>query len=137
MTTATDEHRPARAAAAAVDATTYSIILALSFSHFLNDMMQSLVPSLYPMLKDAYGLSFTEIGLITLTMQIVSSFLQPLVGSISDRRPQPYALPVGMGVTLSGLLMLAHANSFPLLLLAAAMVGSGSAVFHPEASRVA
>jgi len=135
MTTATDEHRPARAAA--VEATTYSIILALSFSHFLNDMIQSLVPSLYPMLKDAYGLSFTEIGLITLTMQLTSSFLQPLVGSISDRRPKPYALPVGMGVTLTGLLLLAHANSFHFLMLAAAMVGAGSAVFHPEASRVA
>jgi FSR family fosmidomycin resistance protein-like MFS transporter len=134
-TTVSEEPRIARRAAA--DATTYSIILALSFSHFLNDMIQSLVPSLYPMLKGAYGLSFAQIGLITLTMQVTSSFLQPLVGSVSDRRPQPYSLPVGMGVTLTGLLLLAHANSFPLLLLAASMVGAGSAVFHPEASRVA
>ena len=115
----------------------FSIIMALSFSHFLNDMMQSLVPALYPMLKGSYGLSFAQIGLITLTMQITSSLLQPAVGLSTDRRPQPYSLAVGMGVTLVGLLMLAHAGSYVLLLIAAAMVGMGSAVFHPEASRVA
>jgi FSR family fosmidomycin resistance protein-like MFS transporter len=115
----------------------FSVLLALSFSHFLNDMMQSLVPALYPMLKGAYGLSFAQVGLITLIMQLTSSLLQPAVGLISDHRPQPYSLAVGMGATLVGLLLLASAHSYPMLILAAAMVGSGSAVFHPEASRVA
>jgi FSR family fosmidomycin resistance protein-like MFS transporter len=115
----------------------FSVLLALSFSHFLNDMMQSLVPALYPMLKGAYGLSFAQVGLITLIMQLTSSLLQPAVGLISDHRPQPYSLAVGMGATLVGLLLLASAYSYPMLILAAAMVGSGSAVFHPEASRVA
>src|SRR5882672_10566512 len=119
------------------DVTTFSIILALSFSHFLNDMMQSLVPAIYPMLKGSYGLSFAQIGLITLTMQVVSSVLQPAIGLFADHRPQPYSLAVGMGVTLIGLLVLANAGSYPVLLLAATMVGAGSAVFHPEASRVA
>src|SRR5215472_18008112 len=115
----------------------FSIILALSFSHFLNDTMQSLVPALYPMLKDSYGLSFAQIGLITLTMQVTSSLLQPMVGLFADYRPQPYSLAVGMGATFIGLLLLAHADSFLVLLPAAALVGTGSAVFHPEASRVA
>src|SRR5712691_10795937 len=118
------------------DVTTFSIILALSFSHFLNDMIQSLVPALYPMLKGSYGLSFAQIGLITLTMQVASSVLQPAIGLFADHRPQPYSLAVGMGITLVGLLLLAGAGSYPLL-LAATMVGAGSAVFHPEASRVA
>src|SRR5271169_5775577 len=120
-----------------VQGATFSIIMALSFSHFLNDMMQSLVPALYPMLKGSYGLSFAQIGLITLTMQVTSSLLQPAVGLSTDRRPQPYSLAIGMGVTLVGLLVLAHAGSYVMLLLAAMMVGIGSAVFHPEASRVA
>jgi MFS transporter, FSR family, fosmidomycin resistance protein len=115
----------------------FSVILALSFSHFLNDMMQSLVPALYPMLKSGYGLSFAQIGLITLIMQLTSSLLQPAVGLVSDHRPQPYSLAVGMCATLVGLLLLANAGSYPMLILAAALVGSGSAVFHPEASRVA
>src|SRR5712672_3254221 len=115
----------------------FSIIMALSFSHFLNDMMQSLVPALYPMLKGAYGLSFAQIGLITLVTQVTSSLLQPAVGLFADHRPQPYSLAVGMGVTLIGLLLLANAGSYPVLLAAATLVGAGSAVFHPEASRVA
>jgi MFS transporter, FSR family, fosmidomycin resistance protein len=115
----------------------FSVILALSFSHFLNDMMQSLVPALYPMLKSGYGLSFAQIGLITLIMQLTSSLLQPAVGLVSDHRPQPYSLAVGMGATLVGLLLLANAASYTMLILAAALVGSGSAVFHPEASRIA
>jgi MFS transporter, FSR family, fosmidomycin resistance protein len=119
------------------DVTTFSIILALSFSHLLNDMMQSLVPALYPMLKGSYGLSFAQIGLITLTMQVASSVLQPAIGFFADQRPQPYSLAVGMGITLVGLLLLAGAGSYPLLLVAATLVGAGSAVFHPEASRVA
>jgi MFS transporter, FSR family, fosmidomycin resistance protein len=119
------------------EGTAFSVIVALSFSHFLNDMMQSLVPALYPMLKGTYGLSFAQIGLITLIMQLTSSLLQPAVGLISDHRPQPYSLAVGMGATLLGLLLLASAGSYPMLIVAAALVGSGSAVFHPEASRIA
>jgi FSR family fosmidomycin resistance protein-like MFS transporter len=119
------------------EATIFSIILSLSFSHFLNDTMQSLVPALYPMLKDTYSLSFAQIGLITLVMQVTSSLLQPIVGLVADWRPQPYSLAAGMGSTFAGLLMLANASDFHLLLVAAAMVGVGSAVFHPEASRVA
>jgi MFS transporter, FSR family, fosmidomycin resistance protein len=115
----------------------FSVIMALSFSHFLNDMMQSLVPALYPMWKSAYGLSFAQIGLISLVTQVTSSLLQPAVGLISDHRPQPYSLAIGMGATFIGLLLLAGAGSYAMLVLAAALVGIGSAVFHPEASRVA
>ena len=115
----------------------FSIIVALSFSHFLNDMMQSLLPALYPMFKARYGLSFAQVGLITLTSTATSSLLQPAVGLWTDRRPQPYALSVGMGATLVGLFMLAAAGSYPVLMAAAALTGIGSAVFHPEASRVA
>jgi FSR family fosmidomycin resistance protein-like MFS transporter len=118
-------------------AAAFPIITALSFSHFLNDMMQSLVPALYPMLKGSYDLSFAQIGMIALTMQATSSLLQPAVGLSTDRRPQPYSLAIGMAVTLLGLLLLAHAAGYQSLLLAAAMVGIGSAVFHPEASRLA
>ena len=119
------------------ETTAFSIILALSFSHFLNDMMQSLLPALYPMLKGAYGLNFAQIGMITLTSQLISSVLQPAVGMFADRRPQPYSLAIGMGATLVGLILLAGAGSYPMLVFAAALVGVGSAVFHPEASRVA
>src|SRR6266446_9693194 len=115
----------------------FSIIMALSFSHFLNDTMQSLVPALYPMLKGAYGLSFAQIGLITLVTQVTSSLLQPAVGLFADHRPQPYSLAIGMGATLVGLILLASAGSYTMLVVAAALVGVGSAVFHPEASRVA
>jgi MFS transporter, FSR family, fosmidomycin resistance protein len=120
-----------------VEATAFSIILALSFSHFLNDTIQSLVPAIYPMLKGTYGLSFMQVGVITLTMQVTSSIMQPAVGYFADNRPHPYSLPIGMGATLIGLLLLAHADSYLLLILAAMLVGSGSAVFHPEASRIA
>jgi MFS transporter, FSR family, fosmidomycin resistance protein len=115
----------------------FSVIMALSFSHFLNDMMQSLVPALYPMWKGEYGLSFAQIGLISLVTQVTSSLLQPAVGLFSDHRPQPYSLAAGMGATLIGLLLLASAGSYSVLISAAALVGVGSAVFHPEASRVA
>ena len=121
----------------AAESAAFSIVLALGFSHFLNDTIQSLVPSLYPMLKQSYGLSFTQIGLITLTQQVTSSLLQPAVGLFADRRPQPYSLAVGMGVTLIGLLLLASSDGYLPLLLASMFVGAGSAVFHPEASRVA
>ena len=128
--TATERSRVAEGAA-------FSIVLALGFSHFLNDTIQSLVPSLYPMIKANYGLSFAQIGIITLTQQIISSMMQPCVGLVADHRPQPYSLAVGMCATLVGLLLLADAHEYWVLLLAAALIGAGSAVFHPEASRVA
>ncbi|HET7300575.1 MAG TPA: MFS transporter, partial [Oleiagrimonas sp.] len=110
---------------------------AISFSHMLNDMMQSLILAIYPLLKSGFDLSFVQIGLITLTFQCTASLLQPLVGHIADRRPLPYSLPVGMCSTLCGLLLLAWAPAYPFLLLAAALVGAGSSVFHPESARVA
>lgn len=122
---------------ASANRTTFAVILSLSFCHLLNDMMQSLVPALYPILKDSHGLSFSQIGLITLAFQFTASMLQPVVGLYTDRRPQPYSLTVGMGFTLSGLLLMSQADTYPLILLAAAMIGMGSSVFHPEASRVA
>jgi FSR family fosmidomycin resistance protein-like MFS transporter len=120
-----------------VHKTAMSILLAISFSHLLNDMMQSLLPSMYPMLKSAYGLTFVQIGLLTFTYQVTASLLQPLIGAFTDRKPKPYSLAVGMGFTLCGLLLLASAHFFALLLVAAALVGTGSSVFHPESSRVA
>ena len=117
--------------------TDYTILGAISFSHLLNDMIQSLILAIYPLLKSGFHLSFTQVGLITLTYQITASLLQPLVGWVTDRKPMPYSLPVGMGFTLCGLLLLATAPNFAVLLLAAALVGTGSSVFHPESSRVA
>ena len=117
--------------------TTVSILAAISFCHLLNDMMQSLLPALYPMLKGSYELSFGQIGLLTFTYQITASLLQPVVGMFTDRSPKPYSLSMGMGFTLVGLLLLAFAGNYLLLLLAAALVGTGSSVFHPESSRVA
>ena len=114
-----------------------SILLAISFSHLLNDMMQSLLPAMYPMLKSSYRLSFVQIGLLTFTYQVTASLLQPIIGAFTDRKPKPYSLAVGMGFSLCGLLLLAMAHSFGLLLVAAALVGTGSSVFHPESSRVA
>jgi MFS transporter, FSR family, fosmidomycin resistance protein len=122
---------------AAVSRTVYSVLGAISFSHLLNDMIQSLILAIYPMLKQNFSLSFAQIGLITLTYQITASLLQPLVGLYTDKRPQPYSLPVGMGFTLSGLILMSIAPSFGVLLVAAALVGCGSSVFHPESSRVA
>ena len=121
----------------AVKKTAFSILAAISVSHLLNDMIQSLILAIYPLLQNEFSLSFTQIGLITLTYQITASLLQPLIGSYTDKHPQPYSLPIGMGFTLSGLLLLAVAQSFPVVLLAAALVGTGSSVFHPESSRVA
>ncbi|RQH01564.1 MFS transporter [Paraburkholderia dinghuensis] len=117
--------------------TVYPVLGAISFSHMLNDMIQSLILAIYPMLKDNFALSFTQIGLITLTYQITASLLQPLIGMYTDKRPMPYSLPVGMGFTLCGLLLMSVAPSFAVLLCAAALVGCGSSVFHPESSRVA
>jgi FSR family fosmidomycin resistance protein-like MFS transporter len=117
--------------------TMFRVLAAVSFCHVLNDMMQSLLPSIYPILKSSFHLNFTEIGFITLTFQITASLLQPVIGHYTDRKPMPYSLPIGMIFTLVGLLLLAIAPTFPLLLLAAALIGMGSAVFHPESSRVA
>ncbi|WP_114814758.1 MFS transporter [Paraburkholderia kururiensis] len=132
---------PASTTAASLPAkaqrTVYSVLGAISFSHLLNDMIQSLILAIYPMLKANFALSFTQIGLITLTYQITASMLQPLVGIYTDRRPQPWSLPIGMGFTLSGLLLMSVAPNFGVLLVAAALVGCGSSVFHPESSRVA
>lgn len=113
------------------------ILLAISLSHLLNDLVQSLIPAVYPLLKDSYALNFTQIGLITLTFQAVASLLQPVVGLYTDRNPMPFSLPIGMSFSLIGLVMLSIAPSFGVILLAAALVGLGSAVFHPESSRVA
>ncbi|WP_306600652.1 MFS transporter [Geothrix sp. 21YS21S-2] len=113
------------------------VVMAISFCHFLNDMMQSLIPAMYPILKSSFQLSFSQVGLIALTGQLTASLLQPVVGLVTDRRPQPFSLPVGMGFTLGGLLLLARAPSFGLILVAVALMGMGSAVLHPESSRVA
>jgi len=113
------------------------VLVALSLSHLLNDMIQSLIAAVYPILKDSYALTFTQIGLITLAFQLTASLLQPLVGIFTDRRPQPYSLIAGMGFTLLGLLLLSVADSFTSILVAAALVGVGSSIFHPEASRMA
>ncbi|MDM0024509.1 MFS transporter [Variovorax saccharolyticus] len=115
----------------------YGVLGAISASHLINDMMQSLILAMYPVLKGDFQLSFGQIGLITLTYQLTASLFQPLVGLYTDRKPMPYSLPVGMGFTLAGLVLLAFAPSFAVLLLAAALVGTGSSIFHPESSRVA
>lgn len=121
----------------AQEKTLFAILFAISFCHLLNDTMQSLIPAIYPILKSSFHLDFGQIGLITLTYQLTASLLQPLVGSYTDRKPHPYSLPIGMTFTLIGLIFLALAPSFGMLLLAAALVGMGSSVFHPESSRVA
>ncbi|HEY1646527.1 MAG TPA: MFS transporter [Terracidiphilus sp.] len=114
-----------------------NILAAVSLCHLLNDMIQSLLPSIYPILKISFHLNFGQIGMITLVYQIVASLLQPFIGLYTDRRPMPYALAVGMCCTLAGTLLLAAASTFNLLLVAAAVVGTGSAIFHPESSRIA
>ena len=120
-----------------VEKTVMTVLLAISFSHLLNDTIQSLIPSIYPVVKDSFHLNFTQVGLITLTFQMTASILQPGVGAFTDRKPQPYSLAVGMCFTLLGLVLLSFAGSFPVLLLSVGLVGVGSSVFHPEASRVA
>jgi FSR family fosmidomycin resistance protein-like MFS transporter len=117
--------------------TAVAVLAAISFCHLLNDLLQGLIPAVYPILKTQFALSFGQIGLITLTYQIVASLLQPMVGHYTDRHPLPYSLPVGMGFTFVGMVLLGTVTTFPLLLLAASLVGVGSAVFHPESSRVA
>ena len=116
---------------------TLSVLLMVSMGHLLNDMFQAVIPAIYPMIKETLGLSFMQIGAITLTNQITSSLLQPMVGYLSDKHPRPYGLVVGMCFTLTGLLLLSFANSFPLVLLSVAFVGVGSSVLHPESSKIA
>jgi len=113
------------------------VLFALSATHLLNDMIQSLIPAIYPIIKTAYALDFGQIGLITLTFQITASLLQPVVGAYTDKNPMPYSMVVGMGCTLTGLIGLAYAGSYALLLISAACVGLGSSIFHPEATRMA
>ncbi|WP_417124874.1 MFS transporter [Prevotella pectinovora] len=117
--------------------TAYAILIIISISHFLNDMIQSVVPSIYPMIKEDFSLSFAQIGLITFVFQLASSILQPFTGLYADRHPRPYALSLGMCFTLAGLLLLAFAGNFWMIILAVSVIGFGSTVFHPEASRVA
>jgi FSR family fosmidomycin resistance protein-like MFS transporter len=113
------------------------ILVAIGASHMINDSLQALLPSIYPVLKDSFGLTFTQIGIITLTYQLTASILQPLVGRYTDRHPKPYSLAFGMAVTLAGIAFLSFAASYPMILFSSALVGMGSAIFHPEASRVA
>ena len=131
----TDTAISARSSSA--DGTVMAILLAVSFSHFLNDVMQSLISSLYPMLKNDYKLDFWQIGLLTTTFQVTASLLQPVIGMYTDKKPLPFSLPIGMCLTLIGLLTLAFAHSYEMLLVGSAFVGLGSAIFHPESSRVA
>jgi FSR family fosmidomycin resistance protein-like MFS transporter len=121
----------------AVGGTVFGVLAAISFSHLLNDMMQSVVPAIYPMLKQSYHLDFGQIGVISLAFQITASLFQPLVGMYTDRRPLPFSLPIGMASTMLGLILLSVASSYGALLAAAALVGLGSSVFHPESARVA
>src|SRR3954471_21915338 len=122
---------------AAVAGPAYVVLAGISFSHFLNDTMQSLIASVYPILKESYSLDYTQIGLITLAFQFTASLLQPVVGYITDRKAQPFSLALGMGFTFFGLLLLSVAARYPVILIAASLVGLGSAVFHPESARIA
>ncbi len=129
---------PADATPAPADpSTAFKVLGAISVAHLMNDMIQSILLAIYPMLKDSFSLSFAQIGMITLVYQLAASLLQPFIGLYTDRHPKPYSLPVGMGFTLVGLLILSVAPSFGWLLVAAVLVGTGSSVFHPESSRVA
>lgn len=117
--------------------TVYPILFMVCITHLLNDMMQSVIPAVYPLLKDKFGFTFAQIGIITLVFQMTSSLLQPFAGWLADRHPRPYSLTVGMCFTLAGLLALAFANGFVPILVAVGLIGCGSSVFHPESSRVA
>src|ERR1044072_2216552 len=129
---------PAMADAKALTQTTvYSILFTISFPHLLNDMLQSVIPAIYPLMKDSFHLSFTEIGLITFTFQLTVSLLQPFVGHYTDKITKPYSLAIGMGFTLAGLISLSLATNFIAILISVSLIGMGSSVFHPESSRVA
>ncbi len=117
--------------------TAMPVLIALSATHLLNDTIQSLIPAIYPIIKQSYQLDFVQIGLITLTFQVSASLLQPIVGFVTDRHPMPYSMVAGMACSLIGLIALAYAGSYALLLLASACVGLGSSIFHPEATRTA
>ncbi|MFA5575111.1 MAG: MFS transporter [Brumimicrobium sp.] len=117
--------------------TVYSVLFALSAAHFLNDSIQTVIPSIYPLLQENYALSFTQIGFITLSFQMTASILQPMVGAYTDKHPQPFSLAIGMGFSLVGLISLAFATSFYSVLIAVSFVGMGSSIFHPESSRMA
>ncbi|KLT67371.1 MFS transporter [Pedobacter sp. BMA] len=120
-----------------IEKTVFPILFALSFSHLLNDTIQSLIPAIYPIIKTSYHLTFSQIGLITLTFQMAASLLQPFVGLYTDKKPQPYSLAIGMGFTLTGLITLSQSQNFYTILMSVALIGIGSSVFHPEASRMA
>src|ERR1700676_3961532 len=124
-------------AAAQAMRTHFNVLGAISFSHFVNDMMQSLIVAIYPLLKGEFQLNFAQIGVITLTYQICASILQPVIGVYTDKHPKPYSLSVGMGFTLIGMVTLAFAPNYASVLAAAALIGAGSAIFHPESSRIA
>jgi FSR family fosmidomycin resistance protein-like MFS transporter len=128
---------PAPAGLGAGDRTVVGILLALCAGHMINDTLQSLLPAIYPLLKTAFGLTFTQVGLITFTFQLTASVLQPLVGRFTDRHPKPYSLAAGMAVTLVGLALLSQAGTYVMILVSSALIGTGSAIFHPEASRMA
>jgi FSR family fosmidomycin resistance protein-like MFS transporter len=132
-----NEATPATGNQKRTENTVFAVLIAISISHLLNDTIQSVIPAIYPILKESFQLSFTQIGLITLTFQLTASLLQPFVGLYTDHRPKPYSLAIGMGFTLVGLLVLSRSGNFPMILCSAALVGMGSSVFHPEASRLA
>lgn len=119
-----------------VNKTVFSILFSISFAHLLNDLLQAVIPASYPILKDSYGLTFTQIGLITFSYQLAASILQPFVGFYTDRKPKPFSMIIGMLFTLSGIVLLSYAASFPVILLSVILVGIGSSIFHPEAARV-
>src|SRR5580765_8557375 len=118
-------------------ATAINVLAAISVSHLLNDTIQSLIPSIYPILKASFQLNYSQVGLIALTLQLTASLLQPVVGMYTDRRPMPYSLVAGMAFSLVGLMLLSVAGTLATILLAAGLVGVGSSVFHPESSRIA
>ena len=136
-TTVSSVATPATASHASAQATAFTVILAVSFCHGINDIMQSLLSAIYPLLKANYGLDFWQIGLLTFTFQVTASLLQPLIGMVTDKRPMPYSLPYGMASSLIGLIVLAYAGHYFLLLVGASLIGIGSAIFHPESSRIA
>ena len=122
---------------ATLSKTYFSVLVILGTTHLLNDLMQSLIPASYPILKESYGLDFIQIGLITLTFQIAGALLQPIIGMATDRYPAPYSPVAGMIFTLSGLINLAFAQTYEMILISVALIGIGSSIFHPEATRMA
>lgn len=120
-----------------VQKTIFGVLIAISAGHLLNDMMQSVITAVYPQLKDSFNLNYIQVGFITATFQVTASLLQPVVGSITDRKPQPYSLPVGMSVSLCGIVLLSRATNFISVLIAVGLMGIGSSIFHPESSRLA